>query len=157
MITTPAQILGRNVSYSQLLATQEWKDFSNSIRRDSDNACAVCKRKDVQTQVHHFAYEPDKKPWEYTTNDVVLLCKPCHQAMHVELTEFRRHVFRKLTPRTLHLLNDAMLVGLAANNDLEFAHAVAEMAASPRSVTLFAHAWENRKPKTTEVTPSTTP
>src|SRR6185436_10921450 len=142
MIQTPAQVLRRqpwyrSMAYDQEIASEEWKIFSRDVRKDHGNACVICRRSDVATEVHHFFYDPSKKMWEPDQGEVTLLCRTCHKEMHKELLEFRKHVFRYLKPRTFQLLNEALRVGLAQNDPLELMHAMAEMAASPRSVKLF--------------------
>lgn len=137
---TVAEALGRS-SYSQLLQRQEWKDFSSFIRRDRGNACECCRRTRVQTQTHHVFYDANKKPWEHDPTDMVLLCSECHKELHEELKKFRKFVFKKLQPGTFRVLNGALAVALSKYDSLEFVHSVAELAASPRSVTKFAYAW----------------
>jgi 5-methylcytosine-specific restriction endonuclease McrA len=155
MIQTPEQVLKkqpwyRSMAYEQEITSDEWRDFSRDVRRDHGNACVVCRRSDVPTEVHHYFYSPKKKMWEHDQGDVTLLCSQCHREMHKQLVEFRKNVFRHLKPRTFQLLNEALSVGLANNDPLELMHAMAEMAASPRSVKMFATAWMNRKPKAAE-------
>jgi hypothetical protein len=128
--------------YRELLKSDEWKAFSRDIRQNHGGCCAICKRRDVITHVHHFYYDPNRLPWQYNSDEVVLLCETCHREMHKELQQFRKFVFGKLTPRTLQILNGALAVGLDNNDPLLLAHAIAEMCASPASVQRFAHAWE---------------
>lgn len=146
---TAREILLASKPYRELLATDEWKMFARDFRRQRDNSCAHCKRTGVETNVHHLFYEPDKLPWEYATTELVLLCRECHEGIHEELKKFRKYVFSYLNRQSFRVLNGALRVGLEQNNPLDFCYAVAEMAASPRSVTNFKNAWVNTKPKLT--------
>lgn len=119
-----------------------WETFAKRIRSSRGNACQVCKRTGVMTQVHHVAYEAGKKPWEYPDEDVVLLCEPCHSQLHVQLQRFRRHVFGKLKPREFQILNGALKVALEEFDSLEFVHALAEFVATPNLVKRYAKSWE---------------
>lgn len=132
-------------SYSALLRTDEWKRYSATIRRQRGNACECCRRTGVVTQVHHISYDASKKPWEHGEADVILLCAGCHKELHEQLRNFRRHVFRYLTPGNLQVLNSALAVGLTKHDPLDFVHAVAEMASSPGSVKRFAYAFNGGK------------
>jgi hypothetical protein len=138
------QLLQQN-TYTAQLQTEEWKSFARGVRASYENACAVCRRSDTQTQVHHIFYDPSLKLWEYQSDDVMLLCTDCHKAFHEQLRNFRRHVFRHMRPGQLKILNGALLVGLTQHDPTEFVHAVAELAASPGSVQRFAYAWNGGK------------
>lgn len=142
-----SQLFGKSGSYRELLQTNEWKAFSKDIRQNHGGCCRVCKRRDVVTQVHHLFYDAQRKPWEYTAEEVVLLCADCHEQTHEHLQNFRRIVFGKLTPRTFEILNGALSVGLDHNDPLELCHAIANMCASPGSVKRFAHDWNSLKLK----------
>lgn len=137
-----SELLGRGSQYRDLLRTEAWKTFSRRIRDVNGNACRACKRSNVVTQVHHFAYESDRLPWEYKDDEVVLLCGACHEQLHTQLQQFRRFVFGKLTPQSFQVLNGALAVGLDHVDPLKLAYAIAEMCASPQSVERFAGAWE---------------
>jgi hypothetical protein len=132
--------------YRDLLNTEEWKQFSNSIRRDRQNACECCRRTNVMTQTHHIFYDASIKPWEHDPQDVVLLCEGCHKEIHQQLKSFRRTVFRFLRPGAFEILNKALSLGLTKADPLEFVHAVLEMAESPNSIQRFAYAKMGGKP-----------
>lgn len=132
-------------SYAAQLQTDEWKQFARAVRKEKENGCAICRRADVETHVHHVFYDPSLKLWEYDHNDVMLLCAACHKEFHEQLNNFRRHVFKHLTPTTLRVLNGALLVGLTHQDPLEFVHAVAELAGSPGSVKRFAYSWDSEQ------------
>lgn len=138
------QIFGRGAHYKALLQSDEWKAFSRDIRQNYGGCCAVCKRRDIVTHVHHLFYDLDRLPWEYGNEEVVLLCAPCHHEMHQHLQSFRKYVFGKLTPQTFRVLNGALAVGLDHNEPLKLMHAIAELCGSPNSVNRFAKAWDEQ-------------
>ncbi len=145
------QILKRTQSgYVSKLNTDEWKEFSRRIRSQRNGACECCKQKGKETHVHHFAYNPELEPWQASDDDVALLCRECHNELHLQLQKFRRFVFRLFTPQSMRVLNGALAVGLTEYDPLTFAYAVAEMAASPGSVKRFFEAWSKQP-----TTPST--
>ena len=128
--------------YSQKLSTREWREFTKAARNFHGNHCKCCRRKDVVTQVHHIYYDPSKEPWEYDFNDTVLLCKACHEELHKQLNDFRRFVFRNLTPQSFGMLNGALAVAVDKYDPLTFAHALAEFVSNPRLVQNHADAWK---------------
>jgi hypothetical protein len=116
-------------------------------------ACESCKQGGKPLQVHHLFYDPDREPWDYQIDEVVLLCSTCHEQLHGELARFRRYVFRKLTPAAFRVVNGALAAGLDAHDPLKFAYAVASMAASPGSVERFAADWKPAQQKAENPTP----
>jgi len=137
-------IFGVGAQYKEKLKSPQWKKFAADVQQAKGRACNCCRRSDIETHVHHIYYDPTKEPWEYDHADVVLLCWQCHRDLHDRLNDFRKYVFRCLTPNTMRVLNGALAVGLTCHNALEFVYAVTEMASSPRSVKLFAAAWKPR-------------
>lgn len=132
-----------NVKYRQEINSNEWKSYSKSIRNATDY-CQCCRRKDVQLNVHHHNYDPDRHLWEYGSSEVSVLCTGCHHAMHEGLKKFRSFVFGSMTPQSLRALNGALAIAMQNHDPLKFAYAVAEMAASPGSVERFAKAFTDR-------------
>lgn len=139
-------------SYSDLLRTEEWKEFASAFRRRRGNFCECCKQGNKETQVHHIYYEPGKKPWEARDEDLMVLCDICHKGLTLALREFRKTCFRFLTPSNFEQLNSALLIGLTQSDPTEFVHAVREMAISPSSIQRFAYWNSGGKPKETLAT-----
>jgi len=135
-------------SYRDLLGKDEWMEFSKSIRetRNECEACRIPKSKGVQLHVHHLFYDFDRKPWEYDATEVVVLCSNCHQGMHDQLKQFRKHVFRHLKPRTFQVLNGALAVALTKYDPLTFVHALAEIVSNERLIQNHAAAWSKQSP-----------
>lgn len=141
--------------YQQLLEAPEWKDFSKYVRREK-GCCEVCKRSDVELQVHHLFYDSTRQPWEYGVSEVAVLCRGCHKSMHEHLQAFRRFVFGKMNPQTFQVLNGALAVAFDTYDPLVFAHAVAELASTPSMVERYAKSWGLPiKPKTLDYDPDT--
>lgn len=64
--------------------TNNWKLFRDSIIELDGSKCSVCgrKREEVTLQVHHKRYINGLKPWEYSTEDCITLCRGCHASEH---------------------------------------------------------------------------
>lgn len=122
----------------------EWQSFTLSVRRSKGNACEMCRRSDGILQVHHLFYEHGRKLWDYDHQDLVLLCRPCHKAVHEQLQAFRRFVFGKLRPETFRVINESLSVALSRYDPLVFVHALQEFVATPSMVDRYAKAFGMR-------------
>jgi hypothetical protein len=134
-----AQIINGS-SYLSQLNSKEWKQFSKIVR-EQRNFCECCRMGDRQLQVHHLFYEPDRQLWEYTNEEVVVLCESCHKEIHEQLKRFRKFVFRYLTPNTFQILNGCLAVGLTRYDPLVFLHAFAEFTGNENLVNNHARAY----------------
>ncbi len=71
--------------YEKLLQSDYWKGYSYSLIKERNFTCEDCGRSFVnernKLQVHHLVYR-DVNPWSYNPDEVVVLCKECHQKRH---------------------------------------------------------------------------
>ena len=67
--------------YSEQLKDKKWKAFRNFIFVVRDCKCEMCGATQ-KLQVHHPNYIKGRKAWEYTCNEVVVLCEQCHRKAH---------------------------------------------------------------------------
>jgi hypothetical protein len=72
------------MKYSDQLKTNEWKDFRENILLQYKHTC-ICCGANKNLEVHHLSYHNDKYAWEYNINDVVVLCRSCHENTHKRL------------------------------------------------------------------------
>lgn len=140
----------RSTGYDSKLSSPEWQAFARRVRRERGNACEMCKRGHVVTQVHHWFYERNREPWEYRTDEVVVLCHGCHKEIHEHLKQFRKFVFIHLNPQVFKILNGALAVALTQYEPLVFVHALAEFVSTPSLVQRYADAWNCSSVKETE-------
>lgn len=75
------------LSWSQMLKCQEWIDLRRQTIRDHP-FCKSCRRADVVLNAHHPVYD-GRKPWEYSTQELVVLCSACHTSMHKAIDVMR--------------------------------------------------------------------
>jgi len=74
------EIYGQHVSnYNDYLQTDYWKDL-RQLALERDGNCKLC-NDDIILQAHHRSY---KNKWgkEKELNDLVILCKRCHELFH---------------------------------------------------------------------------
>lgn len=132
------------IQYEQLRNTIEWRTFAHRLKEMANFACQICRASgpNVTLNVHHHAYESERLPWEYGPGECSVLCKPCHEELHIQLQNFRRHVFSQLSPRVFQILNGALAVGLEQHDPILMAHAVANLIATPGAVVRFGSNWK---------------
>lgn len=139
---TPAGLLGRFAKYNSDLDSEEWRKFTARVRQAQGNYCQICKQANKPNNVHHIFYDHTRKLWEYETDEVLVLCEPCHKQMHHELNHFRKLVFKNLNPSSFRTLNGALAFAFDYYEPLTFAHALAEFVSSPGLVQRYADHWE---------------
>jgi len=74
-------------TYTELLQTREWENFRQYIFSIRGTTCEWCRNPYARpVQVHHkwyFKYRGQMYlPWSYSPDDVMVVCKQCHQAIH---------------------------------------------------------------------------
>jgi len=69
----------RVMKYDEYLLTEHWKHFIGEAVRWANYRCQLCNKDHTMLHVHHKTY--DNKGRE-TFNDVIVLCKECHEMVH---------------------------------------------------------------------------
>jgi 5-methylcytosine-specific restriction endonuclease McrA len=67
--------------YNEQLQDDKWKSFRRFIFTVRGCKCEMCGATE-KLQVHHPNYIKGRKAWEYTCNEVVVLCEQCHRKAH---------------------------------------------------------------------------
>lgn len=67
--------------YNRLLEDKRWKEFRLKVMSERGNKCECCGGTHI-LQIHHTFYIRGKMPWEYNIDDMIVLCKKCHQRIH---------------------------------------------------------------------------
>ena len=71
----------RKEYYNRLLEDKRWKEFRLKVLSERGNKCEFCGGTHI-LQIHHTFYISGKMPWEYNIDDMMVLCKKCHQRIH---------------------------------------------------------------------------
>jgi hypothetical protein len=69
----------QNMPYDLYLQTEHWQHFSSEALKFSRYRCQLCDKNNVEINVHHKNYENIGRE---TFNDVIVLCKNCHEKHH---------------------------------------------------------------------------
>lgn len=71
--------------YEKLLQSDYWKGYSYSLIKERNFTCEDCGRSFPNMrhmlQVHHLVYR-DANPWSYNPEELIVLCKECHEKRH---------------------------------------------------------------------------
>jgi 5-methylcytosine-specific restriction endonuclease McrA len=62
------------------LKDEKWKAFRWFVMKVRGEKCETCGSTE-NLQVHHLKYKK-VKAWEYTCNDVIVVCRDCHKRLH---------------------------------------------------------------------------
>ena len=68
-------------SYRDLLKDDRWLAFCDEFKKRHGEQCYYCDS-NKSVQVHHLGYKPNCLPWEYTDDELMLLCRECHDELH---------------------------------------------------------------------------
>ena len=79
-------ISSQDLSYDDLLKTEEWREKRQKILNRDNNKCVYC-GKTHNLQVHHKYYSKYPNgfrvyPWNYPDDALITLCDECHKKVH---------------------------------------------------------------------------
>ena len=73
----------KNMNRKEEYQDEQWKVRAAQIRELDNHKCVMCGAKDVELHVHHLSYPPPPfHIWDATDNELVTLCKDCHEKIH---------------------------------------------------------------------------
>ena len=67
--------------YIEQLNDRRWEAFRKFVFVVRGKKCEICGGTHI-LQVHHPKYKGGRLAWEYTCNEVQVLCKECHEKVH---------------------------------------------------------------------------
>lgn len=67
------------LTYAEMLKDPRWQKKRLEVMQRDGFRCQHCLREDKELQVHHLLYRKGAKPWEYKNEELVTLCKRCHE------------------------------------------------------------------------------
>ena len=69
------------IPYEEQLQDKRWEAFRKFVFAVRGKKCEICGGTHI-LQVHHPKYKGGRLAWEYTCNEVQVLCKECHEKIH---------------------------------------------------------------------------
>lgn len=70
-----------HMPYDEQLKDKRWEAFRRFVFAVKGKKCELCGSQSI-IQVHHPKYIYGRMAWEYTCNDVMVVCKKCHEKIH---------------------------------------------------------------------------
>ena len=74
----------KSMPYKEYLQTPEWDQIRRRSLIIADHRCQVCEASSVELHVHHKTYE---RRGEELPDDLIVLCKTCHEDIHKKDTQ----------------------------------------------------------------------
>ena len=68
--------------YQEQLQDPRWTKRREEIIERDRGTCKICKRTDVELNVHHRRYAHGRDVWDYPDHELETLCSECHRAYH---------------------------------------------------------------------------
>lgn len=69
------------IIYKEQMKDERWLAFRKFVLAVRGERCECCNRT-THLQIHHLQYQKKRLAWEYTVNDVRVLCMDCHKKVH---------------------------------------------------------------------------
>ena len=69
------------IPYEEQLKDKRWETFRKFIFSVRGRKCEICGGNHI-LQVHHPKYKSGCLAWEYTCNEVMVVCRHCHEIIH---------------------------------------------------------------------------
>ena len=80
-VSPNAPKINPKLNYAEQLQTKQWKAFREFVFSARGKRCEMC-GDTMNLQIHHPKYKNGRKAWEYTCNEVRVLCNNCHKIVH---------------------------------------------------------------------------
>lgn len=78
--------------YDEYMRSTRWRNIASAMKKHANYLCAHCKQSSTTLEVHHLTYERFGRE---RMSDLVVLCKPCHDAADWKRVEKREAVGRE--------------------------------------------------------------
>lgn len=80
----------KKLSYSEQLKHPSWQKRRLEVLSGSDFTCQGCYDKETTLHVHHKQYFSGRMAWEYSDDELIVLCEDCHKEAHKSIDDLRR-------------------------------------------------------------------
>lgn len=108
------------MTYLDKLKDPRWLSFRESflarhrVSHDTGPQCSDCGESTSSPLViHHRRYRHGLEPWQYADEDLLLICKDCHDRLHA-LEGMTRDLIRRLEPHECYEFRDMIVALLMA-------------------------------------------
>lgn len=144
MALTKVEQFFEKKTYSDKLLDGRWEDFRASYISRHGTTCQSCKRSNITAQVHHVVYEKGREPWEYDDQELMVLCRGCHQQWHKLINAFRLFAGR-MPVNELQIVVGSLSVLTKQVRGRDLGFALAQLATEPETLRRLRMTWEHQK------------
>jgi hypothetical protein len=67
------------MNYKEKILHPKWQRKRLEIMQRDDFKCSYCKDEENTLHVHHIVYPESGNPWDSGNDDLITLCKTCHE------------------------------------------------------------------------------
>lgn len=92
------------MTYSEQLKHPNWQRRRLEVLEGAGWACQNCGDKGTTLHVHHKRYIKGRSVWEYSGEELLALCEPCHAEEHLMLDELHDFLAQVDTTEALAVL-----------------------------------------------------
>lgn len=111
-----------------------WQKKRLECLEDASFECSSCGSKENQLHVHHKQYFKGRKIWDYSLDELVVLCATCHESAHSLNDEFKESLVKADVGNTGQALGYLTALNAICGDELdiiqvpsvEFAHGIAD-------------------------------
>ena len=99
------------MTYKEQLLHPRWQRRRLEILQRADWKCEKCREEDKTLHVHHKIYRKGAMAWEYEDDELIALCKDCHESEHQdekELQPLRSEIYQILQSLEMTELHDVL-------------------------------------------------
>lgn len=75
--------MAKSMTYAEQLKHPNWQRKRLEMLDAAGWECSNCGDKDCTLHVHHKLYIKGRKAWEYSHDELAVLCEVCHERTHV--------------------------------------------------------------------------
>lgn len=72
------------MSYAEKLLDPRWIAKRQEILERDEYECQRCRTNTETLNVHHLRYDGYCDPWNYENEDLITLCRSCHEAVGIQ-------------------------------------------------------------------------
>ena len=69
-------------TYSEQYRSPKWQKKRLEVLSAADFQCQDCGSKENTLNVHHVIYHKGREVWNYTNDELMVLCEKCHETRH---------------------------------------------------------------------------
>jgi HNH endonuclease len=84
-------------TYSEQYRSPKWQKKRLEVLSAADFQCQDCGSKENTLNVHHVIYHKGREVWNYTNDELMVLCEKCHETRH-RMQSIMLMNMRNLTP-----------------------------------------------------------